>query len=416
MAYWFHRNPLKGSVANFGPLELIVSDEDSIKIKSDLKRSRDRIVELIPDPHHELERMGTALNSYLSLLRGFLEIPGSGGPSKLRHSLSFKWSQSCVPKGPSASQKDAVFEMGHLLVNVAIWHMKRASMLASKDDLQMEEAKEIHTSLRRGAGYLVFVQDVLIPQFVEKPDSETDLDPKVIVAYLNQCMAEAQEVTMARAIELKHNAALITTLAHETFKMYTTAGDAIEHLDKNKFGRWSAYLKFKSMFYQAYAFNYQGESLLAQDKCGDAIRSLREAQKNYEEAINQAKEYCQVKGPGTNAKPHQHLFFKKLGPIINRTLEKCERENSLIYHEKVPYDPIALEENAKAYGLVSPEPFVLPEFSPLWKGSTYAAIEVPSVEDKKGKSKSEEEIKPIKEVEIKNSEKDPINESGCIIA
>ncbi|CAB4068847.1 BRO1 domain-containing protein BROX [Lepeophtheirus salmonis] len=371
MAYWFHRNPLKGSVANFGPLELIVSDEDSIKIKSDLKRSRDRIVELIPDPHHELELEGL---------------------QKLRHSLSFKWSQSCVPKGPSASQKDAVFEMGHLLVNVAIWHMKRASMLASKDDLQMEEAKEIHTSLRRGAGYLVFVQDVLIPQFVEKPDSETDLDPKVIVAYLNQCMAEAQEVTMARAIELKHNAALITTLAHETFKMYTTAGDAIEHLDKNKFGRWSAYLKFKSMFYQAYAFNYQGESLLAQDKCGDAIRSLREAQKNYEEAINQAKEYCQVKGPGTNAKPHQHLFFKKLGPIINRTLEKCERENSLIYHEKVPYDPIALEEKRQG----------------LWP--------IPSVEDKKGKSKSEEEIKPIKEVEIKNSEKDPINESGCIIA
>ena len=37
------------------------------------------------------------------------------------------------------------------------------------------------------------------------------------------------------------------------------------------FKKLDLYLKFQ-------AFNYQGENLLAQDKCGEAIRSLKESQ------------------------------------------------------------------------------------------------------------------------------------------
>ena len=44
-----------------------------------------------------------------------------------------------------------------------------------------------------------------------------------------------------------------------------------------------------------------------------------------------------LQGPGTQAKPERHTFFRRLLPILNRTLEKCERENGFIYHQKVPY-------------------------------------------------------------------------------
>ena len=33
--------------------------------------------------------------------------------------------------------------------------------------------------------------------------------------------------------------------------------------------------------------------------------------------------------------------------------EKCERENGMIYHQKVPYDPPELVLNDKTFGLVS---------------------------------------------------------------
>ena len=42
-----------------------------------------------------------------------------------------------------------------------------------------------------------FVQDALIPQLVERPANGSDLDIRVVSAYLNQCTAEAQEVICA---------------------------------------------------------------------------------------------------------------------------------------------------------------------------------------------------------------------------
>ena len=50
----------------------------------------------------------------------------------------------------------------------------------------------------------------------------------------------------------------------------------------------------------------------------------------YKEAQDLAREYSKTKGPGTQAKPEQHPFFKRLAPIVQRTLEKCERENGMM--------------------------------------------------------------------------------------
>ena len=50
----------------------------------------------------------------------------------------------------------------------------------------------------------------------------------------------------------------------------------------------------------------------------------------YGHAIELSKEYAKTKGPGTMAKPEQHSFFRRLSPIVKRTLEKCERENGFM--------------------------------------------------------------------------------------
>ena len=72
----------------------------------------------------------------------------------------------------------------------------------------------------------------MLVQLVERPKDGSDLDVRVIAAYLNQCTAEAQEVTIARAIDLKHNPGMISALANETTKMYTTAADSLGTLDQ----------------------------------------------------------------------------------------------------------------------------------------------------------------------------------------
>ena len=59
-------------------------------------------------------------------------------------------------------------------------------------------------------------------------------------------------VTIARAIELKHNPGLISALSKETCNMYTTAHDSLESLDTKIFGHWKLYFGLKSKFYLAY--------------------------------------------------------------------------------------------------------------------------------------------------------------------
>jgi hypothetical protein len=165
--------------------------------------------------------------------------------------IIFRWTQSMLGAQPEA-QNDSVFEIANLLMNYAFWYMKHAAMVSSKADLQMEEAKKVHTSLRKASGLIKFVKDTLIPQLVEKVQSGSDLDIRIISAYLNQCTAEAQEVTIARAIELKHNNSLISSLAFETSKLFTTAADSLSTLDQNIFGHWRAYFSLKSKFYMSH--------------------------------------------------------------------------------------------------------------------------------------------------------------------
>jgi hypothetical protein len=80
----------------------------------------------------------------------------------------------------------------------------------------------------------------------------SDLDPRVLSAYVQQCKAEAQEVTIARAIELKHSPTLVSALANETSKLFLSAASAVKALDPTKVSKWMTYFQMKSSFYESY--------------------------------------------------------------------------------------------------------------------------------------------------------------------
>ncbi|XP_071515463.1 BRO1 domain-containing protein BROX-like isoform X1 [Panulirus ornatus] len=421
MAHWFHRNPLKATAEVKFDLKMVASDSQALKICSDLRQARSRLLQLLPDANHEIDVVEPALTLYLSLLRGVIEAPEgeSSGWSKMRHAIRFRWTHSMLGNTPE-SHFDAVFELVSVLQNAAFWYMKHASKISAQEEVSMDEAKIVHRSLRRGAGLLKYANEEWVNKLLESPEGGSDSDPRVHTAYLNQATAEAQEVTIARAIELKHNAGLISALSNETSKMFTTAANAISSLEEKKFGHWTTYLNLKAAFYAAYAYNYAGQNMLNQDKCGEAIRALQEAKKKYEEAGDLCKEYARTKGPGSQAKPEKHQFFRRLAPIVARTLEKCERENGMIYHQKVPYDPPELELRA-TYGLVSPDDYTLPPAAPLWSPVTYSAFDLtknlsedPSA-NPKAAQKAEGDLPPVKEVDVHQSTKDHKNDSGCSV-
>ena len=117
----------------------------------------------------------------------FLNVPISGdtdADSKLRSALNFRWSESVL--GVTTGREDAVHEVASMVLNVALWFMKHAASLVAKPEVKMEEAKEVHTCLRKAAGLVKFVQESLVPQLSEKTVDGGDLDGRVCTAYVNQ--------------------------------------------------------------------------------------------------------------------------------------------------------------------------------------------------------------------------------------
>lgn len=411
MTHWFHRNPLKATAPVPFNFYGVASTPAASKMCSELRASRARLLELFVDTSCNVEMMKNATDAYFSLLQGFItSLDGSTQDNKLRYIQNFKWTDTLQGNIPS-SQQDAVFELVSMGFNVALWYTKYASRLAGKEDITEDEAKDVHRSLKIAAGIFKHLKESHISKLITPVEKGRDFEARVIDAYIIQCQAEAQEVTIARAIELKHNPGLIAALANETANYYQRVDHTLSSLEPVYIAKWRKYIQLKICFYMAYSFCYHGQTLLASDKCGEAIRSLQEAEKLYSKAEALCKEYGEMKGPGTTAKPSGHLFFRKLGSLVKNTLEKCQRENGFIYFQKVPADAPQLDLKAN-YGLVEPLPFEFPVLNPQWTPETLAAFDLTKrPKDDNAKPHKEEEVKPMKEADIK-----PQKDSGCQIS
>ena len=105
-----------------------------------------------------------------------------------------------------------------------MWYF-RVFEIFSPCSITLEEAKEVHRSLKLAAGMFLSVKDHLLPKLPASPEKGVDTDPRVVEAYAQMSQAEAQEVTLARALELGHKPAVVTSLAVETSTIFTVAGE-----------------------------------------------------------------------------------------------------------------------------------------------------------------------------------------------
>ena len=60
-----------------------------------------------------------------------------------------------------------------------------------------------------------------MPKLPASPEKGVDTDPRVIEAHAQMSQVEAQEVTLARALELGYKPAVVTSLAIETSAIFT---------------------------------------------------------------------------------------------------------------------------------------------------------------------------------------------------
>lgn len=432
MAHWFHRNPIKATnpisydlkneafLPMFFEGKNVSSSAETTKVCNDLKLCRANLLEYMRDANHDVNTVEEEFNKYLSLICGFCFSPDKKGEdSKLRLLVGYRWTQS-MQGNISIDLADSWFEVLNMAVNMALWLMKHAAKLAGKDEVIEAEAKTVHKCLRRAAGLFSQVQDEkarLANDLTVAVSKGSDFDSQILSAYILQCTAEAQEVTVARAIELNHNPGLISALANETSKMFQQSDDSLVSQDPVTFDKWRKYLQLKSQFYLGYAYCYLGKGFLADDKCGEAIKSVKEGHKYMEAAEKLCIEYGRSKGIGVSARPASHMFFRQLKLKLKLVLDQCERENSMIYHQRVPEEVPQLELKA-TYGLAKPEEFQWPKPSEMWNSKNYESFKISKAKTPDfGKAKKgEKELPPVKEEVFYQTDKDPKNNSGCTIS
>lgn len=443
MTHWFHRNPLKATSVQRYDVRKVAMKSDFSKIMSDLRLARSTLLESFTDPSATPETMSKFAENYFSLLGGLINAPAAETKSssqekttetegvenlqikddeagatsqdtntELKSFFRFKWTQSLWVSKPPVAVNDAEFEQVNMALNVAIWYTKFASKTADKNEISMEDAKVIHKTLKEAAGIFKEIKDNHAGRLLSGNEKSSDMDARVLDCYIACCQAEAQEVTLARAVELKHSSNLIASLADDTSSFFQRADSHLKTLDQNVVMKWRKYIQLKQAFYKAYAYCYHGETLLNDEKCGDAIKCLTESDLLCKKSSQLSKEYMSTKGAGSTVRPHEHNFFKRLLKQVHFTLEKLKRENGFIFHQKVP--EVLPEMNLKAtYGLVQPESYTMPAMSPLWTKTIYAGFSVSKnvKKDKNIKSEKEGDVVPVKEPDIKVTK-----DNGCVIA
>lgn len=225
---------------------------DAIHVNSELQRKRSKLIDSLSDPRESMSTLDDQVNSYLSLLMGLLNGPvDGGGKSKLRHLIRFKWTHTLLGTTPVVFQ-DVLYELISISQEYAIWLTKHSAMISAKDQVSMDEAKVAHKCLKKAAGIFQSMDSDFAGRLLEKAPVGSDLDSRVSTAYVKQCLAEAQEITIARAIELKHSPSLISALAAETSSLFLSAASSIKAIDPTIVGKWMKYFTFKSAFYNAY--------------------------------------------------------------------------------------------------------------------------------------------------------------------
>lgn len=65
--------------------------------------------------------------------------------------------------------------------------------MVTHGSITVDEAKEVHRSLKLAAGMFLHIKEQLLPKLPATPEKGTDFDTRVVEAYAGQSQAEAQE-------------------------------------------------------------------------------------------------------------------------------------------------------------------------------------------------------------------------------
>ncbi|CAL8462981.1 g2515 [Coccomyxa elongata] len=281
------------------------------------------------------------------------------GDSKLRRSIAFTWKDVMVssPVGESTA-RDAIFELASVLEAVALWKMARAATLCAdaRFGIGGEAVSKAYKLLRAAAGLLEFVRDHCAT-FLINAVASPDCNVQTAQAYALLCIAEAQSLTVLRAIQKGNAPSLIASLAVDAAAAFESAAGTASGVAATKAdSKFKLYADYQAAVHRAYGQCFAGVEQLTAQQAGAALRHLGDARDLVAAAQAASKAYDRA-DPVSSAVDHEYADLE-LKDAIEKPYARAKRDNDSVYFQHVPpaHSLAAIEPRR----LVTPTPYALP--------------------------------------------------------
>ena len=162
--------------------------------------------------------------------------PLTAPASKLRCAVRFEWSEAVVSPPPGAPPRtsnaaDALFELASVLVATAVrlMHAAAAACADSATGVLTPASTRAYQLLRQAAGMLDFVAQSVAPALPAGLGG-ADTDLHVLRALSTLALADAQQLTVLRAVAKGNAPSLIASLAADSAALYSQACSQVRSL------------------------------------------------------------------------------------------------------------------------------------------------------------------------------------------
>lgn len=144
--------------------------------------------------------------------------------SPLRHLVSFTWNDVLLTPGSSNAVSDVLFEVASVLIATATWLATTCATLC-KSDAKPHESVQAYGLLRQAAGLFSAAETTVLPLLGASASADCHLG--VVAGMTLHCLAEAQGITVLRAVKKGNQPGLIAGLAADTAQLYRCDDDPV---------------------------------------------------------------------------------------------------------------------------------------------------------------------------------------------
>ncbi|KAI7862434.1 BRO1-like domain-containing protein [Spinellus fusiger] len=241
--------------------------------------------------------------------------------------LGFPWHPVFQPNDPPVVHNNIYFEKACVLFSIGALYSQQGS---AEQRQSSDSIRKACNYFQQAAGCFKYIQREIVPEMRYVP--QCDVSPGMLDVWIVLMLAQAQECVWQKATMEHLKPGTIARLAIKVVDFYETL---LEDTSPTLPMDWQTYIRIKASYYEAVTQYHKANECISQAKYGEEIARLRLAEKSNRCALN-----LMVSNFQWGQKGAFHTEFvneiRQLEEAIERDLIRAEKDNDLVYLERVP--------------------------------------------------------------------------------